>query len=237
MSNRLYAVAFLAIVSGVGRAEAAEVVVLESTSPRYMAGQIVDAAQPVTLMSDEALTIATEDGRLARIVGPYSGPAAGSAPDESAARRALALLLGADRPEVGGVGGVRGDTAAESTPDTRPGVWFIHAERGGDQCMLQGQAVQLWREDARSAAAMEVRVSLEPNAAQVRWNAGEHGTAWPAGVGRADGTIYLLRAEGAIRSVPVRLHVLPPTLGTPGLAPAVWLAARGCTDQARLALR
>lgn len=237
MSKRLHAIAFLAIVCGLSRAEAAEVVVLESTSPRYMAGQIVDAAQPVTLMSDEALTIATEDGRLARIVGPYSGPAAGSAPDESAARRALALLLGADRPEVGGVGGVRGDTAAESATDTRPGVWFVHAERGGDQCVRQGESVQLWREDARSAAATEIRVSLGDAAAQARWNAGEQGTAWPPSVGLADGTIYLLRAEGAVRSVPVRLHLLPSTLGAPGLATAVWLAARGCTDQARLALR
>jgi hypothetical protein len=37
--------------------------------------------------------------------------------------------------------------------------------------------------------------------------------------------------------VPVRLHLVPSTLGTPGLATVAWLAARGCTDQARLALR
>jgi hypothetical protein len=84
---------------------------------------------------------------------------------------------------------------------------------------------------------MEIRVSLDDTAAQARWNAGEHDTAWPGGVGLADGTIYLLRADGAVRSVPMRLHVLPPGLGTPGLAAVAWLAARGCTDQARLALR
>ncbi len=237
MGKRLCAATVLAIMAGVGAAEAAEVVVLESTSPRYVAGQSVDAAQSVTLASGETLTIATEDGRLARIVGPYSGPPIGSAPDESAARRALAQLLAADRPEVGGIGGVRGGTAGESATDTRPGVWYVHAERGGEQCALQKQSVQLWREDARAAATTEVRVSLDDTAAHARWNAGEQSTAWPVSVGLVDGTIYLLRPEGAVRSVPVRLHLLPSALGTPGLATVAWLAARGCTDQARLALR
>jgi hypothetical protein len=237
MSNQRCAAAFLAIVIGVGSAEAAEIVVLESSSPRYVAGQSVDAAQPVTLAVGETLTVATEDGRLARIVGPYTGPAIGSAPDESVARRALAELIAADRPEVGGIGGVRGESPADSPADTRPGIWFVHAERGGEQCALQGQSVQLWREETLPPAVMEIRVSLSDTAALVRWNAGEQSTAWPSGVGLADGTIYLLRAEGAVRSVPVRLHLLPPGLGSPGLATAAWLAARGCTDQARLALR
>ena len=47
MSKQLVRSACLAIVAGVGTAEAAEIVVLESTSPRYVAGQIVDAAQAV----------------------------------------------------------------------------------------------------------------------------------------------------------------------------------------------
>jgi hypothetical protein len=237
MGKRVCAAAVLAIMAGIGATEAAEVVVLESTSPRYVAGQAVDAAQSVTLTGGETLTIATEDGRLARIVGPYSGPPIGSAPDESAARRALAQLLAADRPEVGGIGGVRGDGAAESATDTRPGIWFVHTERGGEQCALQGQNVQLWREDAAAAAAVEIRVSFDDTAIRAHWNAGEHGTAWPASAGPVAGTIYLLRMEGAVRSVPVRLHLLPSTLGTPGLATVAWLAARGCTDQARLALR
>ena len=236
MNHQRCVAALVAILTGIA-AEAAEIVVLESTSARYMAGQSVDAAQSVTLAAGETLTVATEDGRLVRVVGPHDGPAIGSAPDDNAARRALAQLIGADRPEVGGIGGVRGDPTADATADTRTGVWLVHAERGGEQCALQGQGVQLWREEAASAAVMEIRVSLDETAAQTRWNAGEQNAAWPAGVDLADGTIYLLRMEGAVRSVPLRLHLLPPGLGSRGLGTAAWLAARGCTDQARLALR
>jgi hypothetical protein len=237
MSKRHCAAALLAILAGMSSAESAEIVVLESSSPRYMAGQSVEATDPVTLAAGETLTVATEDGRLVRIVGPHAGPAVGSAPDESAARRALALLIAADRPEVGGIGGVRGDASTDLPTDTRPGIWFVHAERGGDQCALRDQGAQLWREAALAPAVVEIRVSLGETTARARWNTGEQSTAWPSGVAIADGTIYLLRVNDAVRSVPLRLHLLPPGLGSPGLATAAWLAARGCTDQARLALR
>jgi hypothetical protein len=235
ISKRLYVV-LVAVLAGAST-EAAEIVVLESSSPRYMAGQSVDAQQAITLTAGETVTVATEDGRLVRVVGPHDGPAIGSAPEENAARRALAQLIAADRPEVGGIGGVRGDSVTDSPADTRPSIWFIHAERGGDQCVLQGQSPQLWRENASSPAVMEIRVSLNETGARTRWSSNEHSAAWPAGIDLADGTIYLLRTEDAVRSVPVRLHLLPPGLGSPGLATAAWLAARGCTDQARLALR
>jgi hypothetical protein len=225
------------LVTGLATAQNVQIVVLESTSSRYVAGQTLDATQAVVLAAAETLTVATEDARLVRLVGPYSGPPIGGAPEDSAARRALAQLIAADTPTVGGVGGVRGDARDESPTDTRPTPWFVHVQRSGEQCALQGQAVELWREDAASASAVEVRLSLGDAAAHARWNLGEQRTAWPASVPLNDGTIYLLRADGAVRSMPVRLHLLPPALRAPGLATAAWLAARGCTDQARLALR
>jgi hypothetical protein len=237
MRKHFFACAALLLVAGLATGQTAQIVVLESTSPRYVAGQTVDATQVIVLAAAETLTVATEDARLVRLIGPYSGPPIGAAPDESAARRALAQLLAADRPTVGGVGGVRGDARDESPTDTRPTPWFVHAQRSGEQCALQGQGVQLWREDAAAASAVEIRVSLDATAAQARWNAGEQRTAWPPLLPPTDGTIFLLHADGAVRSVPVRLRLLPPTLGAPGLATAAWLAARGCTDQARLALR
>ena len=227
----------LLVGAALDAARGAEIVVLESTAPRYMAGQSIDAAQPLVLAAGETVTVVTEDARLVRLMGPYSGPPVGSTPDESAARRALTQLIAGDRPEVGGIGGVRGDAADDSPPDTRPGPWFVHTQRSGEQCAPQGRAVELWRESAAAAATAEIRVSLGDTVAQARWAAGEQRAAWPASLPLADGTIYLLRGDSAVRSTPVRLHVLPPALATPGLASAAWLAARGCTDQARLALR
>ena len=237
MNKHSFACAALLLVAGLATAQTAQIVVLESTSPRYAAGQTVDATQAIVLAAAETLTVATEDARLVRLVGPYSGPPVGAAPDDSAARRALAQLIAADRPTVGGVGGVRGDAGDEAPTDTRPTPWFVHAQRSGEQCALQGRDVQLWREDAASASTVEIRVSLGDAAAQARWSTGEQRAAWPTLLPLSDATIYLLRADGAVRSVPVRLHLLPQALGAPGLATAAWLAARGCTDQARLALR
>jgi hypothetical protein len=237
MSKLSVGYALLLLAAAPVSAQPVEIVVLESSSPRYMAGQSVDAAEPIMLADGETVTIVTADARLVRLMGPYSGPPIGAPPDDAAVRRALNQLIQADRPQVGGVGGVRGDVADDSPADTRSSPWLVHAQRNGDQCVLQGQAAQLWREDARAAASVEIRVSLQEAAVQARWSAGEQSTAWPAQLPIAEGTIYLLRPEGAVRSTPVRLHLLPPALGTPGLATAAWLAARGCTDQARLALR
>jgi hypothetical protein len=238
MTRPLLRFAVLLLGAGLASAQTArQIVVLESSSPRYVAGESIDAAQTITLAAGETLMIATEDARLVRLAGPYSGLPVGAAPDDGAARRALSQLIAADRPEVGGIGGVRGDEADESPTDTRPGPWLVHALRSGDQCALQGQTPLLWREDAQVAAVVEIRRSLEETSVQARWAAGEQRTAWPADLPPRDDTVYLLRFDKAVRSLPVRLHLLPASLDTAGLATAAWLAARGCTQQARLALR
>ena len=66
---------------GLGAAAAAEIVVIESTSARYMAGPTARCgasrrcSRPVS-----PLTVATEDARLIKIDGPHYGPAAGRRP-------------------------------------------------------------------------------------------------------------------------------------------------------------
>jgi hypothetical protein len=220
-----------------GVAEAAEIVVIESTSQRYSAGQLLDAAAPLTIAAGESVTVATENARLIKIDGPHNGPAAGPAPDASGVRRALAQLIVEERPAVGGVGGVRGDSEEDQAPDTRPDPWLVHAERSGDQCVPRDTAVGVWREEAGEAAVAEVGISLSERTAQIRWDAGQQRAAWPAAATLTDDTVYLLRTADALRSVPIRLHVLDPALADGALASAAWLAAKGCVDQARLLLR
>lgn len=236
MKSSRYATA-IAISAIAGMAHAAEIVVLDSNAVRYAAGQTLDAALPITLAAGEFVAIATEDARLIRIEGPHNGPAAGQTPDEGAVRRALAQLIVDERPEVGGIGGVRGSDDETQAADTRPEPWLVHAQHSGDQCAVRGQGVRLWREGAADAAVAELGASLENATAEVRWNAGEQRAAWPTEMPLTDGTIYLLRPQGSLRSVPIRLHLLAPGLAGNSLAAAAWLAARGCTEQARLLLR
>lgn len=235
MTSRYAAALMIGATTGIS--QAAEIVVLESNSPRYAAGQTLDAALPITLPPGEFVAIVTEDARLIRIEGPHDGPAAGPTPDEGAVRRALAQLIVDQRPEVGGIGGVRGNGDEAQAPDTRPEPWLVHTQRSGDQCALRGQGVQLWRESATDAAVAELTASLEDATGEVHWNVGEQRATWPTEVPIRDETIYLLRLQDSLRSLPIRLHLLAPGLAGNALAAAAWLAARGCTEQARLLLR
>jgi len=220
-----------------GSAYAAEHVVLESNAVRYEAGSLLDAALPIVLESGEFVLLATEDARFLRIEGPHSGPATGNAPDESALRRALALLVAQERTQVGGVGGVRGGGEDEATEDTRTEAWLVHAERSGDQCVLRGADVALWRERADGGAQWEIATAGSERTAAFTFGAGERRAAWPAALAPQDNEIYLVRPAAAQRSVAIRLHVLEPSVGANSLAAAAWLAAKGCTAQARLLLR
>jgi hypothetical protein len=236
---RITAVLGAALLIGVPAAIAGaeEIVVIESSAARYSAGQVLDAAAPLALAPNESLTVVTEDARLIEIEGPHNGPATGPEPDQSAVRRALSQLIAEERPAVGGVGGVRAGDTEVTGPDTRPDPWLLHAERSGDQCVLRGESVAVWRENAREAVAAELRVSLAESGAQIRWNAGEQRSAWPATTALSDDTVYLLRTDTSLRSVPIRLHLLAPALAGRSLATAAWLAGKGCIDQARLLLR
>jgi hypothetical protein len=220
-----------------GPAYAAENVVLESNAVRYAAGALLDAALPIVLERGEFVLLTTEDARFLRIEGPYNGPAEGAAPDESALRRALALLVAQERTQVGNVGGVRGGGEDEAAEDSRTEPWLVHAERSGDQCVLRGADVKWWRERADGSAQWEIATAGSERTAALTFATGERRAAWPAALAPQDNEIYLVRPAAAQRSVAIRLHVLEPSVAANNLAAAAWLAAKGCTAQARLLLR
>jgi hypothetical protein len=237
MKSTIVLGAILFVGAPFGVAEAAEIVVIESSAARYPAGQILDAAAPIALAAGESLTVVTEDARLIKIDGPHNGPATGPAPDPSAVRRALAQLIVEEPPAVGGVGGVRAGEGEEQAADTRPDPWLLHAGRSGDQCVLCGESVGVWRDSADDAVTAELGFLLAESSVEIRWDAGQQRAAWPAQVELRDGAVYLLRAKASLLSVPIQLHVLAPALAGRGLPAAAWLAAKGCTAQARLMLR
>jgi hypothetical protein len=219
-------------------AGAAEHVVLESNAADYEAGRTLDAATPISLADGEFLVLATEDGRLLRVVGPHSGPPAGDPPSESSVRRALAQLLGARPAEPAALAGVRaGPAEQDSVPDTRSDPWALHAARSGDQCVLRGEPVRLWRDEVGEGAIAEITDLTSRKSAQVRWTADRREAAWPFEAPPADEWIYLVRSASDLRSVAIRVHALAPEVANKGLATAVWLASRGCVDQARLVLQ
>lgn len=237
MNNSNLVLATLCSSMLAGSAFAAEHVVLESNSVRHAAGSLIDAALPIVLERGEFVLLVTDDARFVRIEGPHNGPAEGQAPDESALRRALALLVEAERTQVGGVGGVRGGGEDAAIADTRQEPWLVHAEHSGDQCVLGGAGVALWREQATDSARWEVTVTSSEQTATLTFGPGAQRASWPQALVPQDAEIYLVRPAAAQRSVAIRLHVLEPRVAEHPLAAAAWLAAKGCTAQARLLLR
>jgi hypothetical protein len=217
---------------------AADLVVLESGAPTYPAGRIMSSTTAIKLGAGEFLVIVTEDARIVRIVGPHDGPAVGPSADAGAVRKALDRLVTADQPRVGGVGAVRGGDESAAAPDTRPEPWLLHAEIDGEQCVLRDRAIELWRESTATGATAQVTSADNDAAAAVRWAEGTARAAWPTDVlPVTDDQIYLVRFDGVTRSVAIRVRLLEPAVASNALAAAAWLAAKGCTAQARLALR
>jgi len=217
---------------------AADLVVLESGAPTYPAGKMVGAATPIKLAAGEFVVVVTEDARIVRIVGPHDGPAIGTSPDESAVRKAIDRLVSADEPRVGGVGAVRGGGEEVTEVDTRPGPWLLHAEIDGEQCALRNRPIELWREKTAAGAGAKITSAENDAVVAVHWAEGAARAAWPTDVLPAiDDRIYFVRFDGVTRSVAIRIRLLEPAVASNGLAAAAWLAARGCTAQARLAMR
>jgi hypothetical protein len=238
MSRQTFLWVALCIAAAPCAARAAEQVVLETNAAAYTAGQTMDTGASLRLDAGEFVVIATDDGLLRRIEGPHNGPAAtaGTAPSPSAVRRALAQLVSSGRPQVGGIGAVRG-TADDAAADTRPEVSLLHAERNGDQCVIRGGDTALWREDSERSATAEISDSASSNSAGVRWEAAEHAAAWPEALPLVNERIYFVRPSESLRSTAVRVHVLESAVAAEPLVAAGWFAAKGCVDQARILLR
>lgn len=232
----------LAGLLSAGALRAAEQVVLESNNARYPAGLTLDSTAEIALAADEVVVFATEDGRLLRIAGPYSGRAGGTSDDDvpedvSSLRRILAQLFGLQPEEAEALAGVRGPAGTDADgADTRTDPWLLHAERTGDQCIVRERPVRFWREAGAASASAEVLEVGGERAAVLRWPAQAAVAEW-ASAAPADGEVYLVRPEGELRSVAIRLHALPAALELEGLGTVAWLASHGCIDQARLLLR
>jgi hypothetical protein len=238
MKRFAVALAMAVLGAAAGPVAAADLVVLESGAPMYPAGRTMSATIPIKLAAGEFVVVVTEDARLVRIVGPHDGPAIGAAPDESAVRKAIDRLVSADQPRVGGVGAVRGGVEDVAEVDTRPGPWLLHAEIDGEQCALRDRSIELWREKTVAGATAQITSAENDAVVAVRWAEGAARTAWPTeALPVIDDRIYLIRFDGVTRSVAIRVRLLEPGVASNGLAAAAWLAAKGCTAQARLALR
>lgn len=224
---------------------ATELVVIESTSPDYEPGTTITDADTIVLAEGTSIVLISEDGIVIKLPGPFDGPLTPMNEEGGYdALRALGVLVGQAEIDARSIGGVRfgGGEYDDIDPsrdaeDSRENPWLVHTGIGGNQCLPQsrGQATY-WREDATRAERLNVRNLASDESAAVAWGAGEHKLAWPGDIEMSLDEIYVLRKGDELRSVALVIRSVPDAVVDSEYATVAWLAARGCTSQARLAL-
>jgi len=222
--------AFLILLAVVASADAAELLILDSTQPGLPEGGIIDAAATVSLAAGARLTLVDEAGERITLKGPYSGvpTTAGQAVASGLGSRmlsALSWLIVGPRPDAAGFGGMRGTGVA--MPDD---IWTVNVSTGGDHCLRTDVPTRLWRPRSDRTAALSIG---DPGHAGVRaeWPAGEATLAWPGAVEVIDGAAYLLRLAPDTAGKRPTLHLLPRDLAS-DFHRVAWMSEAGCKRQA-----
>ncbi|PWC90920.1 hypothetical protein TSH100_02625 [Azospirillum sp. TSH100] len=215
--NLLCAAAVLAL--GCGQAAAVEAVVVASSAPGYVQGQLVGDGQSVRLPDGANATLLFANGRLLRLRGPYDGVPGEMADGAVSARAGPAD----DRFMQSDLGAARAlgnplDVALEKTLAIDPSV-------SGTQCIKAGGTPLLRRPTEPGLDRLLLQAGGER--VEITWTDAA-AVPWPRGLPLADGAdIGVLRRDGT----PVgRLH-LRMVEATGGAALAVGMASAGCAGQ------
>ncbi|PGH56983.1 hypothetical protein CRT60_10805 [Azospirillum palustre] len=216
-SSLLGAAAILAL--GFGQEAAAEAVVVASSAPGYVQGQLVADGQAVRLPDGANATLLFANGRLLRLRGPYDG-VPGQTADGAVSARAGP---GDDRFMQSDLGAARAlgnplDAALEK-------ALAIDPSTSGTQCVKAGSPPLLRRPAEPGLDRLTVQAGGER--AAVEWMNGSP-APWPRSLPLTDGTdIGMLRPDGTLIGT---LHVRM-VEATGGAALAVGLASAGCAGQ------
>ncbi len=222
---------------------AAEMVVLESTSPDYVVGEILDANINIVLGEDAEIMLIAEDGTIISLAGPYVGPP--SRDDTlgvSGTFDALRQLVGYAEVEAGDIGGLRGDATgedflAQEVDDHRTSPWLLHTAITGPQCVRADvEEVRYWREQSDSDERLEVKRVTSGETVSIVWKAGDNTVARPDTLPLLADEMYLLRLGDQLRSTNLLVREVPAAVGDETVAMVAFLAAKGCISQARMEL-
>ena len=219
---------------------AVELVVIESTSPDYSVGEILEADVNIVLDENAEIVLIAEDGLVISLAGPHAGP-----PGRDETRGvpgtldALGQLVGYAETEAGDIGGVRGDATgedflAQDIDDHRTSPWLLHSAITGPQCVRAGVAApEYWREQNDAEERLEVKRVTSGETVSIVWQAGDNSVAWPDTLPLLANEMYLLRRGDQLRSTNLLLREVPAAVGDGGVALVAFLAAKGCLSQAR----
>lgn len=199
---------------------AADSVVLSSTAPGLAVGRVLADGEALRLPDGSLTTLLRADGRVAKLHGPFEGPAA-TAFDESGAEAGSSLFAGWTGIEVSALGGARGTLLDAGSAPSAGGRVMVDPLRSGTWCIAPGAELHL-----TSGAIIEDPASGRRIGAQA-------GAPWPPDLPPADGATFLAHTgAGTQRLRFARAADLPP-----GPELAMRMAQAGCHEQAAPYLR
>jgi hypothetical protein len=213
------------------RALAADMVVLDSTSPGLRAGQVVASDGKLGLAAGQTVTLMTSSGKMVRVAGPADSIPAGDAGtkgDEKTVLASLTTMVKSRQADTGSLGTFR--SAGAELPDP----WLIDVSGSGERCVLEGEPMVLWRPDGGTAAAVVMGLPAKDWRARAEWPAGSQRLFGPAGLGLADGDVLSVSFEA--RQADLTVHLVPAAVQGEAMR-LTWLVERNCMAQAAALVR
>lgn len=229
MTRILLAVFALALLaSEVQPAAAGSLLVMTSTDPAVAPGTLVDDAAPITVAEGAEVSLLHEDGTIATITGPFSGPPPATEGEPSPNLvTALSSLVGEGGVDTSDFGSVRGAAGSADDP------WTVDVSGSGHRCIMAGGKPTLWREGATTGT---LGLLSGGGSAALAWPEEGGSQPWPATVPIEDYADYGFVPDGSGSAAHVVLHIVPAALPSTAHV-AKWMAENGCRPQARKLLR
>lgn len=222
---------FIAIImsAGIIAANAAELVVISSSSPDFKVGQVVDSAKDIKLPSDASVVLMSEAGKVISLKGPHNGPldVTDSATDSDGLIPSISDIFTREKTESGSLGVMRSLNDGTGFPED---PWAINVSKSGQYCVTLSRAVVLWRPDSRKNSRLILTNTDNDKEVKTVWHTGQKNLYWPRLMRLVSGVTYRadLSSETKLTKLTIRLV---PELATSAHI-AVWMAGHGCEKQA-----
>jgi hypothetical protein len=209
-------------------ANAAELVITESTIIGFEPGMVIDGGQELSIRKGHKISLISPNGKVIKLNGPYKGvpdPADKSA-DASKLVTALSTLVSGQGRDSSQLGAIRDAASARGADPFR-----IDVASGGDQCVVTGKPTILWLPGGAPVSSLWIARAGSSEAAMVKWPEGEAQTPWPANLPVVDGAAYQILRQPAKEESEIRLHVVAAETGN-NAELAIMMQEKNCLTQA-----
>lgn len=218
-------------------ATASELVVLQTSVPGMVPGQVVLGTVPLLLQDGQHVSLIAANGQILELQGPYNqAPDPGMVQKQGvvASLKALVASSGRDDSSFGVSRSATGIIDSANKSGWIPDPWLIDVTRAGNHCVQANQPAVFWRPVKAQAAKLNVLVGKNVWEAETRWPHGVDRLASPPQMPLLDGEHYTFQVDG--NKAILTMHIIPLTAQTDGMR-AAWMNAKGCKSQTLALLR